>query len=283
MYEDIFELIRQAAVKRNLKPSTAEAYCRTVRYFMDSVKKSSLAELTVEDVENFLLEKQAAGIRPETYNHYHSAIKFLYRRLLKVSWDEDDIPRMKNERSLPTVLTKEEIEGILEATRNIKHRAMIATMYSGGLRVSELVHLHYDDISRTHHSIHIRSSKSRVDRYTILADRTLDLLTEYWFACGRPRDILFPSSYSGSYLDKNTVNQFLKKSAKKAGIEKHLSTHSLRHSFASHLLESGCDIKYIQALLGHVDPKSTEVYLHVSDKTLLGIRSPFDTPEAGRG
>ena len=149
---------------------------------------------------------------------------------------------------------------------------MLATMYSGGLRVSELVHLHYDDISRTHHSIHIRNSKSRVDRYTILADRTLGLLTEYWFACGKPRDILFPSSYSGSYLDKNTVNQFLKKSAEKAGIKKHLSTHALRHSFASHLLESGCDIKYIQALLGHVDPKSTEVYLHVSDKTLLGIK-----------
>lgn len=283
MYEEIFELIRQAATKRNLKESTAEAYCRTIKYFMSSIGKSALEELTMEDVERFLMEKQSAGVRPETYNHYHSAIKFLYRRLLKMSWDEDDIPRMKNDRSLPTVLTKEEIEAILAATKNLKHRAMLATMYSGGLRVSELVHLHYGDISRTHRSIHIRNGKSRVDRYTILADRALDLLTEYWFACGRPRDILFPSSYSGNYLDKNTVNQFLKKSAKKAGIEKQLSTHSLRHSFASHLLESGCDIKYIQALLGHADPKSTEVYLHVSDKTLLGIRSPFDAPAAGRG
>lgn len=283
MYEEIFESIRVAAAKRNLKESTAGAYCRTVKYFMDTIGKVSLAELTMEDAESFLMEKQLSGVRPETYNHYHSAIKFLYRRLLKALWDGDAIPRMKNDRSLPTVLTKVEAEAILAATKNLKHRAMLATMYSGGLRVSELVHLHYDDISRTHHSIHIRNSKSRVDCYTILADRTLGLLTEYWFACGKPRDILFPSSYSGSYLDKNTVNQFLKKSAEKAGIKKHLSTHALRHSFASHLLESGCDIKYIQALLGHVDPKSTEVYLHVSDKTLLGIKSPFDSPEAERG
>lgn len=283
MYEEIFESIRVAAAKRNLKESTAGAYCRTVKYFMDTIGKVSLAELTMEDAESFLMEKQLSGVRPETYNHYHSAIKFLYRRLLKALWDDDAIPRMKNDRSLPTVLTKAEVEAILAATKNLKHRAMLATMYSGGLRVSELVHLHYDDISRTHHSIHIRNSKSRVDCYTILADRTLGLLTEYWFACGKPRDILFPSSYSGSYLDKNTVNQFLKKSAEKAGIKKHLSTHALRHSFASHLLESGCDIKYIQALLGHVDPKSTEVYLHVSDKTLLGIKSPFDSPEAERG
>ena len=177
MYEEIFESIRVAAAKRNLKESTAGAYCRTVKYFMDTIGKVSLAELTMEDAESFLMEKQLSGVRPETYNHYHSAIKFLYRRLLKALWDGDAIPRMKNDRSLPTVLTKAEAEAILAATKNLKHRAMLATMYSGGLRVSELVHLHYDDISRTHHSIHIRNSKSRVDRYTILADRSLGLLT----------------------------------------------------------------------------------------------------------
>ena len=118
--------------------------------------------------------------------------------------------------------------------------------------------------------------KSRSDRYTLLADRTLEILTEYWFQCGRPRGILFPSSWTGDYLTKDSVIQFFRESAKRAGIQKHVSTHCLRHSFASHLFESGCDVKYIQALLGHRDPKSTEVYLHVSNKTLLGIKSPFD-------
>lgn len=125
-------------------------------------------------------------------------------------------------------------------------------------------------------NIHIRDGKSRSDRYTLLADRTLEILTEYWFQCGRPRGILFPSSWTGDYLTKDSVIQFFRESAKRAGIQKHVSTHCLRHSFASHLFESGCDVKYIQALLGHRDPKSTEVYLHVSNKTLLGIRSPFD-------
>lgn len=283
MYEEIFEKIRNEAVKRNLKPSTADAYCNTWKHFMNCVGKTSLEELTTQDVEDFFFEKRIRGIKPETYNHYHSAILFVYKRIMKMRWDEDDIPRMKNDRYLPTVLTKGEIQLILDATKNLKHKAMLATMYSAGLRVSELTHLHYSDISRTHRHIHVRDSKSRTDRYTLLADRTLDLLTEYWFKCGKPMDILFPSSYTGGYLDKNSVNQFLKKSAKKAGIEKHVTTHCLRHSFASHLLESGCDIKYIQSLLGHNDPKSTEVYLHVSDKTLLGIRSPFDDVEVEHG
>lgn len=283
MYEEIFEKIRNEAVKRNLKSSTADAYCNTWKHFMNCVGKTSLEELTIQDVEDFFFEKRIRSIKPETYNHYHSAILFVYKRILKMRWDEDDIPRMKNDRYLPTVLTKGEIQLILDATKNLKHKAMLATMYSAGLRVSELTHLHYSDISRTHRHIHVRDSKSRTDRYTLLADRTLDLLTEYWFKCGKPMDILFPSSYTGGYLDKNSVNQFLKKSAKRAGIEKHVTTHCLRHSFASHLLESGCDIKYIQSLLGHNDPKSTEVYLHVSDKTLLGIRSPFDDVEVEHG
>ena len=186
---------------------------------------------------------------------------------------------MKRDRSLPTVLAKEEMEAILDTTQNLKYKAIFAVMYSGGLRVSEVTHLHYEDISRKNHSIHIRNTKNRMDRYTILADRTLDILTEYWFKCGKPRNILFPSQATGKYLDISAVNQVLRKSTERAGIAKHVTSHAFRHSFASHLLESGCDIKYIQALLGHLDPKSTEIYLHVSNKTLLGIRSPFDVQE----
>ena len=130
-------------------------------------------------------------------------------------------------------------------------------------------------------TIHVRETKGRIDRYTILSQKNLDLLTEYWYKCGRPKDILFPSSWSGGYLDIASVNQFFKKSAKLAGITRHVSSHACRHSFASHLFENGTDIKYIQSLLGHVDPRSTDVYLHVSNKTLLGICSPFDNPEGG--
>ena len=280
MYEDIFEQIRCEAGKRNLKESTVDAYCRSVDYFLRTVNKD-ISVLSIDDVDAFLTEKRLGGLAPQTYNHYHASIRFFYKRILKMNWDDEDIPRMKLDRSLPTVLSRDEMQRIIDATPNLKHKAIIATMYSSGLRVSEVVHLHYDDISRSNKTIHVRESKSRRDRYTILSDRNLDLLTEYWFKCGKPRDILFPSSWTGTYLDKSSVNQCFKKSAAKAGITKQVSSHCCRHSFASHLFENGVDIKYIQALLGHADPRSTEVYIHVSNKSLLGIRSPFDNPKGG--
>lgn len=280
MYENIFDQIRYEANKRNLKESTIAAYCNSVDFFLRSVNKD-ISALTTDDVDAFLTEKRLGGLAPQTYNHYYSSIRFFYKRILKMNWEDEDIPRMKLDRSLPTVLSREEMNRIIDATPNLKHKAIIATMYSSGLRVSEVVHLHYEDISRRNKTIHVRESKSRRDRYTILSDRNLDLLTEYWFKCGKPRDILFPSSWTGTYLDKNSINQYFKKSAAMAGITKQVSSHCCRHSFASHLFEDGVNIKYIQALLGHVDPKSTEVYIHVSNKSLLGIHSPFDVLKGG--
>ena len=125
---------------------------------------------------------------PETHNHYRSAIKFLYKKVLKILWDDDTVPAMKRERNLPAVLSRDEINAIIDATPNLKHKAIIATMYSSGLRVSEVVHLHYDDISRTNMTIHVRETKGRIDRYTILSQKNLDLLTEYWYKCGRPKN-----------------------------------------------------------------------------------------------
>lgn len=278
MYEEILQLVTIAAQKKNLKESTIHTYHQSLKHFFKLTGKS-WTELTITDVDDFLTAKRLAGAMPETYNHYYAALRFMYKRVLKLNWDEDEIPRMKRDRSLPTVLSREEVNAILDVTTNLKYKAIFAVMYSGGLRVSETTHLHYDDISRRNHSIHIHNSKNRMDRYTILADRTLDILTEYWFQCGKPRNILFPSQATGEYLEINSINQVLKRSTKRAGITKHVTSHAFRHSFASHLLEAGCDIKYIQALLGHSDPKSTEVYLHVSNKTLLGIKSPFDVQE----
>ena len=280
MYDDIYDSIRKAAEKRNLRERTIQLYCSDVNYFLRCTNKA-VDELTLEDVDAFLTMKRLEGRSPETHNHYRSSIKFLFKRVLKIPWDDEEVPAMKRERNLPAVLTPQEINAIIDVTDNLKHKAIIATMYSSGLRVSEVTHLHYDDISRTNMTIHVREAKGRIDRYTILSKKNLDLLTVYWFNCGKPRGILFPSSWTGNYLDIASVNQFFKASAKKAGITRRVSSHACRHSCASHLFESGVDIKYIQSLLGHVDPRSTDVYLHVSNKTLLGIRSPFDAPEGG--
>ena len=177
MYEDIFELVTIATRKKNLKESTARAYCHALSPFLNTIDKP-WQELSIADVDDYLTAKRLAGIMPETYNHYYGALRFMYKRVLKLNWAEDEIPRMKRDRSLPTVLSRAEVNTILDVTTNLKYKAIFAVMYSGGLRVSEATHLHYDDISRRNHSIHIRNTKNRMDRYTILADRTLDILQQ---------------------------------------------------------------------------------------------------------
>ena len=280
MYEDILAKLRNEAERRNLKESTSDAYCYAVKYYLRTVNKD-ISDLTIDDVDAFLTEKRLGGVSPRTYNFYHTAIHLFYKRVLKMNWDDDDIPRMKEDHSLPVVLSREEIQSVIDHTSNLKHKAIIATMYSSGLRVTEAIHLHYDDISRTNKTIYVRKSKNRQDRYTILSDKNLDILTQYWLKCGKPRGILFPSSWTGSYLCENGINDFFQKSAARAGITRHVTSHCCRHSFATHLYEDGVDIKYIQALLGHLNPKSTDIYIHISNKNLLGVRSPFDNPKGG--
>lgn len=275
MHEKYFEQLAAEGKARNLRKSTIHSYQYYVRSFLERMAKPA-EELTCEDVRSYILERKEEGLSAATLNLYNSSVRFFFRHVLHKPWDEETVPRMKLDYHIPEVLTKEEIERLLAATENIKHRAMIATMYSSGLRVSELTRLHYDDISRSTMRIYVRESKSRYDRYTILSKRNLELLTEYWFACRKPRGILFPSEWTGNYLDIGSVNQFLKKNAQKAGIGRDFSSHALRHSFACHLLEGGVERHYIQELLGHRDPKSTEVYLHVSNKVLMGVKSPFD-------
>ena len=144
MYKDIFESIRNEAEKRNLRERTIQLYCSDVRYFLRWIGKN-VSDLTLEDAESFLTAKRLEGRSPETHNHYRSAIKFLYKKVLKTVWDDDTVPAMKRERNLPAVLSRDEINAIIDATPNLKHKAIIATMYSSGLRVSEVVHLHYCD------------------------------------------------------------------------------------------------------------------------------------------
>ena len=281
MHENIYELIRIPAQKRNLRESTISLYSKNVSYFLRCIRKP-LSSLSLEDAEFFLSYKRSQGISPETYNHYRSAIRFFYKKVLLIDWDDDLLPAMKRERHLPVVLSRSEMEAVIDSASNLKHKAMIALMYSSGLRVSEVIHLHYEDISRSDMSIHVRQAKGRIDRYSILSKRTLAILTQYWFAYGKPKDILFPSSSTGTYLNTATVNQFFKQSARRAGITRKVSSHACRHSFATHLFEDGAPLPYIQSLLGHTDPRSTMVYIHVSNKSLLGIKSPFDRTDGGR-
>lgn len=275
MYEKYMQLLEEEAKIRNLKNRSILCYKNYVSYFLNYVGKDP-QELSCQDVRDFLLAKKEEGLKATTLNLYNSAIRFFYRNVLHILWDDVRVPRMRIDHKLPTVLSRQDIDGLLDSTDDLRYRAMFATMYSSGLRVSEVIHLHYEDISRTNMQIHVRESKSRMDRYTILSRRNLDLLTEYWFRCGRPRDILFPNKFTGGYLTVSTLEQVMRRCVRKAGLPAGATPHSLRHSFATHLMEAGVDARTIQTLLGHRDPKSTEVYLHVSNKSIMGIHSPFD-------
>ena len=277
MYKKYLLQLEEAGKIRNLKESSINCYKNYVSYFLNYMGKVP-EELTCQDVRNFLLTKKDQGLKATTLNLYNSAIRFFYRNVLHILWDDITVPRMIIEHKLPVVLSVEEVARLLDATDDLKYKAMFATMYSSGMRVSEVIHLHYEDISRNNMQIHVRNTKNRMDRYTILSNRNLALLTEYWFACGRPRNILFPNKFTGEYLTVSSVEQVIRRSASAAGLSG-VTPHCLRHSFATHLMEQGVEQRKIQSLLGHRDPKSTEVYLHVSNKSLMGIRSPFDRKE----
>lgn len=278
MYDKYLKQLEEAGEIRNLKERSITCYKNYVSYFLNFVKKEPDV-LTCQDVRDFLLAKKDEGLKATTLNLYNSSIRFFYRNVLHILWDDITVPRMIIDHKLPVVLTVDEVDRLLDATDDLKYKAMFATMYSSGMRVSEVIHLHYDDISRTNMQIHIRDAKNRMNRFTILSKRNLDILTQYWFEKGRPRGILFPNRFTGQYLTVSTLEQVIRRSVAEAGLPKGITPHSLRHSFATHLMEAGVEQRNIQALLGHRDPKSTEVYLHVSNKTIMGIRSPFDQEE----
>ena len=168
MYEKYLEQLEEAGKIRNLKERSINCYKNYVSYFLKYQGKNP-EELTCQDVRTFLLAKKEEGLKATTLNLYNSAIRFFYRNVLHILWDDITVPRMILEHKLPTVLTSDEIDRLLDAVDDIKYKAMFTTMYSSGMRVSEVIHLHYDDISRTNMQIHVRDTKNRMDRYTILS------------------------------------------------------------------------------------------------------------------
>lgn len=180
------------------------------------------------------------------------------------------------------VLSKEEVANILSAVDNVKHRAILMTVYSAGLRVGEVVRLKLEDIDTDRMLIHVKGAKGRKDRYTLLSATTLEVISRYRRKYA-PEKWLFEGVRDGRYLSTRTVEKILEHACEKAGIRKDISVHTLRHSFATHLLEGGTDLRYIQELLGHSHSKTTEIYTHVSTKSLGKIQSPLDTLKLEKG
>ena len=279
MYEDIFDKIREECRIRNHSENSIKQYVYHASCFLKWVGDKPLEELTLSDAREYILYKRNTSCSPATCNGINSALSFFYRIILKKLWIYDEVPRMIADWSLPAVCSREEIEKLIDTATNIRNKAIIALTYSSGLRVGEVCRLAPTDIYMSTMQIHVRDSKNHGDHWTVLSERALELLKEYWYSYPVPRDILFVTLRNPHRpLKVGGVQIMLRKIAEEAGVTAH--PHTLRHSFATHLIEDETKPEYVQAMLGHRSPHSTTIYVHVSNKSLMGVKSPLDKPKA---
>jgi integrase/recombinase XerD len=276
-----FEDLRKELVSRKYSYKTIKGYLYYNRDFINYAGKSS-SEIKDEDIKDYLVylaeEKEAAT---STLNQAINALKFYYGTFLKKKFIYE-VRRPRKDKKLPVVLSKEEVSKILALVDNLKHKAILMLVYSAGLRVGEVVRLKTEDIDSNRMLIHIKGAKGRKDRYTLLSGKALEILNQYQRKY-RPEEWLFGGAKEGRYLSARTADKIFRNACDKAGIKKDVSLHVFRHSFATHLLEGGTDLRYIQELLGHSHSKTTEIYTHVSTKSLGKIMSPLDTLELAKG
>ena len=261
---------------KRYSPSTIKTYTEALKSFLVFYRAKNISEITNEDVitynNNYILKNNFSS---SYQNQIVSALKLYFTTIREKKIEIEKIQRPRREKLLPNVLSKEEIKAILEAHSNIKHKAMLSLIYSCGLRRSELLHMKPTDIDSKRNIVIIRQSKGKKDRITPLSPKILDLLREYYKQY-KPKLYLFEGQKIGTIYSEQSLQSVLKQALQKANIKKPVTLHWLRHSYATHLLESGTDLRYIQELLGHNSSRTTEIYTHVSTKNLQQIKSPFD-------
>jgi site-specific recombinase XerD len=260
---------------RKYSPKTRNAYIYYNQSFCRWLNKPPHM-VNQEDIKRYLayLEKEKK-LSASSMNLALSALKFFYEQVLKRDIVREQ-RRPRQDKRLPVVLSRTEIKAILEVETNPKHHLLLMLVYSAGLRVSEAVSLKRNDIDIARKSILLTAAKGRKDRHTLLSDQVIKCLSRYYILTGK-HTWLFPGAAPASHLSIRSAQSVCTQALKKAGIQKAASIHSLRHSFATHLLENGTDIRYIQELLGHASLRTTERYTHVAHRTILKITSPLDS------
>lgn len=254
-------------VLEGLSVKTRKNYLYNISKFLSWIEKSSLFISDTPVNKYFLSINEIYDVN--TVRQIRASLVYFFK-VNKIEITIDDIPNPKRKKQLPKVLSKEEIDKILNNILNLKHKLIVMILYSSGLRVSEVVNLHRSDINRD--SILIRQGKGKKDRYTILSHKVKDLLILYLCETTFETKYLFEGR-NGKYTVKS-VQEILKKASK--NLDKNITPHMLRHSFATHLLENGTDIRYIQKLLGHSKLETTSIYTHVANRDFLKVKSPFD-------
>lgn len=271
------EYFKQWLRSKRYSDSTIKTYSEALKSFLLFYNEKESKEITEQDVvhynNQFILKNQLSS---SYQNQIVNAIKLFFGIVNNSKMKIELIHRPKREKLLPNVLSKEEVKMILEAHGNIKHRVMLSLIYSCGMRRSELLNLKPNDIDSKRNLVIIRIAKGKKDRIVPLSDKILVLLRDYYKTC-KPKKWLFEGQIEGEQYDERSLSNVLKQAVEKTNIKKPVTLHWLRHSYATHLLEAGTDLRYIQELLGHKSSKTTEVYTHVSTKSIQKIISPFDT------
>jgi integrase/recombinase XerD len=267
---------------RNFAPGTVAVYVRCVARFAQH-HGTSPDRLGPEHVRAFLLHLiQERQVSWSYYNQHLQALRFLYNSTLGRGWVLKHIACPKRPKRLPVVLGPDDLARFFAALGGLKHRASLMTAYAAGLRVAEVAGLRVEDIDSRRMTIRVRQGKGRKDRYVMLSPRLLELLRQYWKAA-RPRTWLFPGRDPERPISTYAVMKACRRARRAAGLGEHVTVHTLRHSFATHLLEAGTDLRTIQVLLGHHSPRTTALYTHVSSASLRATASPLDRLDLGPG
>jgi len=261
---------------RRYSSNTIIVYLNAVEVFLTFYKDRALAEISNADVIHFnnayILHK---ALSSSYQNQVVNGIKLFFKTIQGRALNPELIHRPRGEKTLPNVLSKAEVKAILEAPFNAKHKAMLSLIYACGLRCGELLSLKPEHVDSKRQILIIKQSKGRKDRIVPIGQGIINMLRLYYIAY-KPEIYLFEGQLKGTPYDSRSLQMVLKQSLKKAGINKPVTLHWLRHSYATHLLESGTDLRYIQALLGHSSSRTTEIYTHVSTKSIQNIKSPFE-------
>lgn len=273
------ERLKKEMEYRNYSERTVDSYCLTMSALEKSAAKP-LSQLTVVDLKTYLHHALTVKNCSTSYaNQNISAFKIFTEDVMHKEWDGFKIKRPRRTQKMPEVLSINEVERMIASTSNIKHRAMLTIMYSAGLRRMELLQLKPGDIDSERMLIKVKQGKGKKDRYSLLSTKALELLRLH-YRLNRPKTYLFePNGRAGMEVSDRTIDQIVKQSAKRVKITKNISCHTLRHSFATHLLEKGVNIKLIQEFLGHTSIKTTSRYLHLTNFNPSNVRSPLEEME----
>ncbi len=261
---------------RRYSANTIKTYTEALRTFLKFYSHKAIHEINNEDLIRFNNEYILRNNLSISFqNQIVNAIKLFFKKIENTQLEIDLIHRPKREKKLPNVLSKEEVKQIIEAPSNIKHKAMLSLIYACGLRRSELLNLKINDIDSGRHLLIIRNAKGKKDRVVPISDKLIELLRTY-YKMYKPSTWLFEGQNKNEPYSEKSLQSVLKQALEKTKITKPVTLHWLRHSYATHLLESGTDLRYIQELLGHKSSRTTEIYTHVTEKSLQKIKNPFD-------